>query len=72
MFNATLYPTSAGAVSGWYDLWTARRAEKRRKRALRQTWRVLHGLSDHTLRDIGLSRGEIDGFDPADITRRPR
>jgi uncharacterized protein YjiS (DUF1127 family) len=71
MLNATFPPTSASVASGWYDLWTAHRSEKRRKRALRQTRRTLRGLSDHTLRDIGVSRGEIGGFGPADITRRP-
>jgi uncharacterized protein YjiS (DUF1127 family) len=28
----------------------------------RQTQRVLHGLSDHTLRDIGMRRDQIEDY----------
>jgi uncharacterized protein YjiS (DUF1127 family) len=48
-------------VSGWRKLsrGAARYAAARR---LRQARRELHRLSDHTLRDIGLNRCDIDGL----------
>ncbi len=35
-------------------------ASWRRKRRLKATARILHGLSDRTLKDIGVERSEID------------
>jgi uncharacterized protein YjiS (DUF1127 family) len=46
------------------------RAERQRSRLLRRTRIELSSLPDRTLRDIGLTRGEIGGFDPADSFRR--
>ena len=45
------------------DRWQQLRQEYRR----RATARLLHGLEDRTLKDIGLTRGEIDSIvrDPA-------
>ena len=34
----------------------------RRYRKSRHTQRVLHGLSDHTLRDIGMRRDQIQDY----------
>jgi len=41
-----------GLVTAW--------ASWRRKRRLKATARILHGLSDRTLKDIGVERSEID------------
>jgi len=48
---ASALATACDTVAAW--------AEARGKAATR---RELHGLSDHTLRDIGLHRSQIDGL----------
>ncbi len=55
---ALLAASLAGALSSACDT-VAAWAEARGKAATR---RELHGLSDHTLRDIGLHRSQIDGL----------
>ncbi|MGQ0510258.1 MAG: DUF1127 domain-containing protein [Betaproteobacteria bacterium] len=55
---AALAAALAGALSSACDT-VAAWAQARGKAATR---RELHGLSDHTLRDIGLHRSQIDGL----------
>jgi len=40
------------------------------KAANRKTWRALHDLDDHMLRDIGLCRSDLFAFRPGDDPRR--
>lgn len=49
--------------------WLSHRQARRRQRA---TARILHGLSDRTLKDIGLDRSEIESLSrPGDASRSP-
>ena len=56
-------PNLAPAFLDW---WKARRAEYKRRRLLRRTRIDLSQLDDVILRDIGLTRGDVRGFDPAE------
>ncbi|RYH06136.1 DUF1127 domain-containing protein [Tropicimonas sp. IMCC6043] len=52
--------TGAGAAGGRIGrFWTTRKCRSKAARDLR----VLRGLSDHQLRDIGLSRSDVGGWD---------
>jgi uncharacterized protein YjiS (DUF1127 family) len=48
--------------TGWKAIWRSAATARQR--------RALHSLSDHMLKDIGLSRSDIDGISAGLIDRR--
>jgi uncharacterized protein YjiS (DUF1127 family) len=56
----------ASALAAWWH-------ELRQRRRQRETAHLLHALSDRTLKDIGITRSEIDSIaSAAEDDRRPR
>ena len=59
---------STGALGGFFHGLVERVRQARR---VKQTYRALSALSDHQLRDIGLTRGEVAGIAQAIATVEP-
>ena len=69
--TSTTFPVPAAAHTAPAVLADAARAAAdwiRRRRAMRTQRRILHSLSEHLLRDIGISQSEIEAI----ISRRSK
>ncbi|MCB1401751.1 MAG: DUF1127 domain-containing protein [Rhodobacteraceae bacterium] len=66
MTTTTETRSGPNLAPAFLDWWKARRAEYKRRRLLRRTRIDLSQLDDVILRDIGLTRGDVRGFDPAE------